>query len=632
MDNNYGKTSHTSSQYRDDAKKRRSDEYNHNDRQHNHECHRRNNSYDSYGPMNDHREDYDYVVDAAGGGGRRSANRRPGREMDISRRNYDNLGSLLDRGSENYSVGGDRKEEDSDNGRRDDDGHSRRRRRRKGHGSSRRRKRKGYSSSSRARSRGRRRSYSNSLPRKRRERGSNRHDRDDRHYDSDDYRISSRSRAHGRQRRSQSADDRRRNNHRERQNNNEGDNSLAYVVSEDSDNFLTAMGKADPVDNTGDLALANDRKMKSSKSVKKPSHREDRTRSSGKRRHSSPSSESEYSHTSDKRGGENYHAYNPPPPGLMENDYAERGDFSFKRRSRSCSSPPSYHRSKRESSRKRKKKSKRKSRRRHRLSSSCSLSRSRSRDRHHHSSYSLRSLSPTIHSDGKREHYSRSRSFSNSSRKGHKKHDKERRRRRCSNGRKRVKKAKHRRRKSSTGGKRSHQSDSSKDDTVGHFHGGPGTMIDHRYQVIRDVGLGTFGRVVECLNLRHPTYHRGNDSHRTVAIKIVRNIQRYHDSAIIEADICERINREQSKQHKDFCAKMLDRFNLSGHYCLVFECLGKSLYDFLKAHDYRPFPMYCVRDFARQLLETLDFLHGFGLIHTDLKVSPSIIVLFFVYT
>mmetsp|Transcript_31358 Transcript_31358/g.37312 ORF Transcript_31358/g.37312 Transcript_31358/m.37312 type:complete len:300 (+) Transcript_31358:499-1398(+) len=65
---------------------------------------------------------------------------------------------------------------------------------------------------------------------------------------------------------------------------------------------------------------------------------------------------------------------------------------------------------------------------------------------------------------------------------------------------------------------------------------------------------------------------------------------------------------------------MLDGFNLNdGHYCLVFECLGRSLYDFMKGHDYTPFPLYCVRDFARQLLDALDFMHGFGLIHTDLK-------------
>ena len=45
-----------------------------------------------------------------------------------------------------------------------------------------------------------------------------------------------------------------------------------------------------------------------------------------------------------------------------------------------------------------------------------------------------------------------------------------------------------------------------------------------------------------------------------------------------------------------------------------------SLYDFLKAHNYRPYPLYPhVRDFARQLLESLEFLHGMQLIHTDLK-------------
>lgn len=190
------------------------------------------------------------------------------------------------------------------------------------------------------------------------------------------------------------------------------------------------------------------------------------------------------------------------------------------------------------------------------------------------------------------------------------------------------------------------QSDSSRDDTVGHFRGGPGTMVDHRYRILRDVGLGTFGRVVQCEVLRpsagtspksrkSSSRYRGrhaedggyyhdrrdrDDGDRTVAIKIVRAVRRYHESALIEADICERVNREQSRHNKDLCARMLDRFSLpSGHYCLVFECLGRSLYDFLKMYEYRPFPMFCVRDFSRQLLETLDFLHGFGLIHTDLK-------------
>mmetsp|Transcript_18041 Transcript_18041/g.31642 ORF Transcript_18041/g.31642 Transcript_18041/m.31642 type:complete len:248 (+) Transcript_18041:476-1219(+) len=64
---------------------------------------------------------------------------------------------------------------------------------------------------------------------------------------------------------------------------------------------------------------------------------------------------------------------------------------------------------------------------------------------------------------------------------------------------------------------------------------------------------------------------------------------------------------------------MYDAFSFRGHYCMVFESLGPSLYDFLKRQQYQPFPISCVRDFAEQLLETLEFLHGFRLIHTDLK-------------
>ena len=110
-----------------------------------------------------------------------------------------------------------------------------------------------------------------------------------------------------------------------------------------------------------------------------------------------------------------------------------------------------------------------------------------------------------------------------------------------------------------------------------------------------------------------------------VAIKIVRNVKRYHESALIEADIVKDVNKRGGGSNggdgrgQSLCAIMLNRFDFQGHCCLVFECLGRSLYDFLKEYDYRPFPLYCVKAFAHQLLDALDFIHGFGLIHTDLK-------------
>lgn len=169
---------------------------------------------------------------------------------------------------------------------------------------------------------------------------------------------------------------------------------------------------------------------------------------------------------------------------------------------------------------------------------------------------------------------------------------------------------------------------SSKDDAEGHFEGEPGTMIIDRYRVTGDVGMGTFGRVVEGLDLEKVEKShilggrtsRQKDQHwdAKVAIKIVRNVKNYYDSALIEADIIKDVNRRGGRG-TTHCVVMHNAFTFCGHFCLVFECLGPSLYDFLKRHDYQPFPMVCVRHFCRQLLEALEFLHSFNLIHTDLK-------------
>lgn len=150
----------------------------------------------------------------------------------------------------------------------------------------------------------------------------------------------------------------------------------------------------------------------------------------------------------------------------------------------------------------------------------------------------------------------------------------------------------------------------SKDDTVGHYQGKPGDLIDGRYEVLGDVGMGTFGRVVKCLDKKHG---------REVAIKVVRSIKKYTESAQIEADILVDVNKRGGRGISH-CVQMWGHFEFEDHCCLVFERLGTSLYEFLKAHKFVPYPLRPhVRDFARQLLEALEFMHGMQLIHTDLK-------------
>lgn len=71
---------------------------------------------------------------------------------------------------------------------------------------------------------------------------------------------------------------------------------------------------------------------------------------------------------------------------------------------------------------------------------------------------------------------------------------------------------------------------------------------------------------------------------------------------------------------------LFNRFEYKGHVCMVFERLGCSLYDYLKNHDYKPFPLHCIRAYAWQLLTALEFIHSIKLVHTDLKPENILLV------
>ncbi|RLN47363.1 hypothetical protein BBJ28_00015487 [Nothophytophthora sp. Chile5] len=154
------------------------------------------------------------------------------------------------------------------------------------------------------------------------------------------------------------------------------------------------------------------------------------------------------------------------------------------------------------------------------------------------------------------------------------------------------------------------------DDTVGSYGGKPGDYIANRYKIIREAGLGTFGRVLECLDKQR---------NLVVAIKVVRKVDKYSESAKIEAAILQDVN-DKDVRNESLCVRMYKWFEYHGHVCMVFERLGGSLYDYLKNHDYKPFPLHCIRAYAWQLLTSLEFIHSIKLIHTDLKPENILLV------
>lgn len=72
---------------------------------------------------------------------------------------------------------------------------------------------------------------------------------------------------------------------------------------------------------------------------------------------------------------------------------------------------------------------------------------------------------------------------------------------------------------------------------------------------------------------------------------------------MIEIDVLQHL----AKNDKDdsHCVKMHSWFDYRNHICIVFEKLGPSLFDFLKRNKYSPFPVDLVREFGRQLLESV---------------------------
>lgn len=110
-----------------------------------------------------------------------------------------------------------------------------------------------------------------------------------------------------------------------------------------------------------------------------------------------------------------------------------------------------------------------------------------------------------------------------------------------------------------------------------------------------------------------------------MAIKVVRRIRKYTESAAVEVAVLFDLARADPSGSAG-CVRLLRAFMWNGHQCLVFEPLGASLYDVVRANKYRPLPLYCVQAFADQLVCALAFLHSIHVIHTDLKLENVLLV------
>ncbi|KAI0842454.1 hypothetical protein F5Y06DRAFT_127777 [Hypoxylon sp. FL0890] len=147
------------------------------------------------------------------------------------------------------------------------------------------------------------------------------------------------------------------------------------------------------------------------------------------------------------------------------------------------------------------------------------------------------------------------------------------------------------------------------DDERGDYTIVPGDHLAYRYEIVDVLGKGSFGQVVRCIDHKIGVL---------VAVKIIRNKKRFHQQALVEVNILQKL-REWDPQNKHSMVNFTHSFYFRGHLCISTELLDMNLYEFIKSNAFRGFSLKLIRRFTKQMLSSLTILKQHKVIHCDLK-------------
>jgi dual specificity tyrosine-phosphorylation-regulated kinase 2/3/4 len=131
--------------------------------------------------------------------------------------------------------------------------------------------------------------------------------------------------------------------------------------------------------------------------------------------------------------------------------------------------------------------------------------------------------------------------------------------------------------------------------------------IYYRYELIKGIGKGAFGKVYLVFD---------HKDQKEKALKIIRSERRFVKQARVEAHILSKLNKNKAKH----VVKMEDMFIFREHPCFVFEFYkSDNFYQELKNGGFKGMDIKLVQKCALHILKALKDIHALSIIHCDLK-------------
>jgi hypothetical protein len=154
------------------------------------------------------------------------------------------------------------------------------------------------------------------------------------------------------------------------------------------------------------------------------------------------------------------------------------------------------------------------------------------------------------------------------------------------------------------------------DDSEGNLKIKIGEILINRYEVIKNLGKGTFGNCFQC---------HDKENNEDVCIKIIKNLPKYNEQAKEEIKVINYINSPNIKKENIF-VQIKNNFVYHEHICIVFELLSNNLYEEIKRNNYKGFNISTIKKFAIRLLFGLLILKTKKIIHCDLKPENILLI------